>query len=597
MDLYLFSIYYSIKRINQKIITNIKGPLIEIAEMCGIIAFVGKEDGRKFVLEGLKKLDYRGYDSWGIAGVNNDELWHYKTTGLVKTELIGKESHIIIGHTRWCTHGKVTKENAHPHVSNDEKIAAVHNGIIDNYLELKEMLEKEGYKFYSDTDTEVIPNLISYYTNKNPEKNFIEGFKQTIKQLKGSFAIAALHEKTLAFARVNSPLLIGVAEGEIYIASDAAPFLEKTNKAVFLNEGDWGYYEKGNMYLFDKNEKPIEAKTEEIHWQYNEQGKNGYSHFMLKEIYEQVNTIVNAAAQPNIQNAKDEIKKFSEILLVGSGTSYNACLAGASFLSKKNIKAIPVLASEYQLHVPFFDKEKIMIIVSQSGETADLIEVVNEAKNAGMKIIGIINVPGSTLWRKSDILLGMNAGQEIGVASTKAYTSTLTIFSLLAGEKIDETELSKYTNEKIKEWHEQAKELIQKIKKDLFVIGKEEALSYAMETALKVKEISYIRAEGLAAGELKHGTLALIEEDVPVISIATKETRQDLINNALEIKSRGGFIIGIDSKTHPCYDYFISCKYPILSIIPGQLLAYELAISKGYNPDKPRNLAKSVTVK
>lgn len=566
--------------------------------MCGIIAYKGYKNAVEIVLESLKKLEYRGYDSWGIASFSGelDVLKNVGEIGSVAFEDVKlKKSNLAVAHTRWATTGKITQNNAHPHISNDGKTAVVHNGIIDNYLEIRVNLQKKGFEFYSETDTEVISNLISYHIQQG--KEFIEAFKDSIKELKGTFAIAVIHENILAFARQNSPLVIGICEGEVYIASDAAPFLDKTNKAIFMNEGDWGYHKDGELYLFTRKGKPAEVKIEEIDWKQNNKTKKGFEHYMLKEIYEQPEILANAINQTSLDLVKNELKKNLEVFLTGSGTSYNACLAAAAFFAKNKIKAIPVLASEHQNYEPFFDTNKIMIIVSQSGETADLIEVVDKAKSKGVKIIGIINVPGSTLWRKADIVLEMNAGIEIGVASTKAYMATLKLFSLLADYKINKEELSKYLKKKIKEWHKSAKELLPKIEKNLFVIGREEALSYAMETALKIKEISYIRAEGLAAGELKHGTLALIEERIPIISIATPETRQDLINNALEIKARGGYIIGIDSEKHPCYDYFIECKYPILSAIPGQLLAYELSISKGYNPDKPRNLAKSVTVK
>ncbi len=566
--------------------------------MCGIIAYAGEKDGREIVLKGLKKLDYRGYDSWGIAGISEEKIWLHKTTGTVNTDLVGGPSNITIGHTRWATTGKVNKANAHPQLSNDNKIALVHNGIIDNYLKIKDNLTRKGYEFSSETDTETIPNLIQSHMEGKKE-GFIEAFRETLKELQGSYAIAAINNNTLAFARQDSPLVIGVGEKEIYIASDTSPFLDKTNKVIFLDEGDWGYYKDGELAIFDSKDNKKEIKTEEIKWQQEDEHtkKQDFPHYMLKEIYEQPNTILKSAEQPNLEEAKQAIKESSEIFLTGSGTSYNACLAASSFFSKQGKRATPILASEHQDIEHFFDNTKTMIIVSQSGETADLIEVVDKAKAKDVRIIGIINVPGSTLWRKSDIVLGMNAGQEIGVASTKAYTATLIIFSKLTGKQTNEQELSNYLTQKIKPWHSQVKELIKKINKDLFIIGRGEAVSYAKETALKVKEVSYIRAEGMAGGELKHGTLALIEENTPVIAITTPKTRQDLVNNALEIRSRGGYIIGIDKEKQECYDYFIPCKYPILSVIPGQLLAYELSISKGYNPDKPRNLAKSVTVK
>ncbi|MBW3018728.1 glutamine--fructose-6-phosphate transaminase (isomerizing) [Candidatus Woesearchaeota archaeon] len=544
--------------------------------MCGIIAYKGKEDGRKVVLQGLKKLEYRGYDSWGIAG-DDGKIWVHKKTGTVQQEEYGKPSTTVIGHTRWATHGGVTDENAHPHLSSHGRVAVVHNGILDNYKELRKEL---GIEFKSETDTEVIPNLIE----KNLDKGFYAAFRAALGRIKGTYAIAAMCEGKIAFARKNSPLIIGMGKDKCIIASDTAPF-NGVDQVVYLEDGENGYFDD-RLHLFDENGREIHKQVQEFNAEERKVDKEGYPYFMLKEIYEQPETIIKAREQPHISKAR-EILQAREVYLIACGTSYAACIAGEHYLSSIGVKATAVLASEYHAKKPFFEGAAA-IIVSQSGETADLIEVVRQFPG---KKIGIINVPDSTLWRMSDIVLPMNSGVEVAVASTKAYTSTLSILSELA-------EKQKIGTGCLQKWDEQIKRIVDKFdSRDLFIIGRQEAFAYALESAIKIKEISYTRAEALPGGELKHHTLALIERGTPTVVIATPETRQEIINNGIEIKARGGKIIGIDSEPHDSYDEFVECPDPRLAVIPMQLFAYHLAVKKGYDPDKPRNLAKSVTVK
>jgi len=553
--------------------------------MCGIIGYKGVDDGRNTVLRGLKRLEYRGYDSWGIAGIS-EKLWSYKQTGSVNLTQIGTPSNILIGHTRWATHGGVCEKNAHPHVSNDQSVAIVHNGIIDNYEKLKSDLT--SYTFVSETDSEIIANLIQKYL---PE-GFPFALHKTLTLLEGTYAIAAIHDNSLGFGRNSSPLLLGIADTAVYVASDPAPFPKHVRGIIYLDEGEWGYVDR-ELHIFSKDGTPIIKQAHPFHHEHCDANKNGYMHYMHKEIYEQPQTLNRAQEQPYLERAKELIDQSDEVFLIGCGTSYHACMAASAFLSK-HTRATPVLASEYHYILPYVSDKHVAIIVSQSGETADSIELAKELKKRHCKILGIINAPGSTLWRMADIVLPMNCGIEIGVASTKAYTAALTILAALAGQKLS---LGALCAHYLPAWHTHAKQLAKQMKRDVFLIGKQEAYAYALEGALKIKEIAYLRAEGLAGGELKHGTLALIEQATPIFAISTLQTRQELLNNAHEIKARGGRIIGIDSSNNRIYDEYIECTDPILSIVPLQLLALELAILHGYDPDKPRNLAKSVTVK
>ncbi len=583
--------------------------------MCGIFAYKGNGNAAEIVLNGLKKLEYRGYDSWGMAFKQDSKINIIKRVGRIGDfrENFPK-SHLAIGHTRWATHGSVTEANAHPHLSNNKKIFVIHNGIIENYAELKESLIKKGYKFKSETDTEVIPNLIQ---ENMKSSGFEDAVKKALKRLEGSFAIAAINNdsENVVAARKMSPMVLGLAKDGFFISSDAPAFLSYTNKAVSLDDNEMIVINRKIKIINFMTDKEIKKEPETISLDFKESKKGKFRHYIIKEISEQEESIKRAIGQDQdfIKNIASQIKNAFGVFFVACGTSYHACLSASYLFSKIAKKHINVvLASEFRNYRHFLTENTLVIAVSQSGETADVLDAVRAAKERHSRIISIVNVPGSSLTRLSDELIMMNAGQEVSVLSTKSYTSQLAILTLLAYASIskfeDGRELIKksasYVNEIISKNLNKLENLADmlKNKKDIFLIGRSLGFPTALEGALKIKEVSYIHAEGLAGGELKHGTLALIEKNVPVIVVSTDETKKDILNNALEIKARGGFIIGFNSENSDVYDYFIKIPLlenmePILSIIPIQILAYYLAIKRGCDPDKPRNLAKSVTVK
>jgi len=583
--------------------------------MCGIFAYKGNGNAAEIVLNGLKKLEYRGYDSWGMAFKQDSKINIIKRVGRIGDfrENFPK-SHLAIGHTRWATHGSVTEANAHPHLSNNKKIFVIHNGIIENYAELKESLIKKGYKFKSETDTEVIPNLIQ---ENMKSSGFEDAVKKALKRLEGSFAIAAINNdsENVVAARKMSPMVLGLAKDGFFISSDAPAFLSYTNKAVSLDDNEMIVINRKIKIINFMTDKEIKKEPETISLDFKESKKGKFRHYIIKEISEQEESIKRAIGQDQdfIKNIASQIKNAFGVFFVACGTSYHACLSASYLFSKIAKKHINVvLASEFRNYRHFLTENTLVIAVSQSGETADVLDAVMAAKERHSRIISIVNVPGSSLTRLSDELIMMNAGQEVSVLSTKSYTSQLAILTLLAYASIskfeDGRELIKksasYVNEIISKNLNKLENLADmlKNKKDIFLIGRSLGFPTALEGALKIKEVSYIHAEGLAGGELKHGTLALIEKNVPVIVVSTDETKKDILNNALEIKARGGFIIGFNSENSDVYDYFIKIPLlenmePILSIIPIQILAYYLAIKRGCDPDKPRNLAKSVTVK
>ncbi|MEM2955066.1 MAG: glutamine--fructose-6-phosphate transaminase (isomerizing) [Candidatus Nanoarchaeia archaeon] len=588
--------------------------------MCGIFGFLGETRAASILLQGLKRLEYRGYDSAGIATVAS-ELHVKKDVGKIdeihkKLNLEDLPGNIGIAHTRWATHGAVTKENAHPHVSNNGKIAVVHNGIIENYKELKKFLQESGFNFYSETDTEVIPNLIEFETKKG--KNFEEACKEAFKKLEGSYAILTIHEneKKIVAARKDSPLVIGVADNAYYIASDIPAFLEYTKKVMYLYEYDVAIIGNSIDVFNLKEDRLVERKVDTVEWDLEQAKKGKFDHFMLKEICEQVETVQRAIQQDReiIEWVAGEIRNAKDVFFVACGSSYHACLSATyifSQIAKFYVNA--VLASEFKNYEHFLTKESLIIAVSQSGETADVLEAVRVAKKRGSKVISIVNVMGSSLTRYSDNFLMLNVGPEICVLSTKTYTSQLALLTLIAyalARKYDEgikklrylwnviyhlTSLR--TREKIKELAESLKN-----KEHIFCIGRGLQYPTAMEAALKIKEVSYIHAEAFAGGELKHGTIALIEKDTPCIVFVSGDNNKEIISNAMEIKSRGGYIIGVATENNEIFDFWIKVPEandlnPICQIIPIQILAYQLAILRGCDPDRPRNLAKAVCVK
>ncbi len=584
--------------------------------MCGIVGVISDNAALK-AFNGLRALEYRGYDSWGLAYPESGGIFVVKKIGQIGkagTDF-SKSAGIAMGHTRWATHGKVTEENAHPHSSMDKSIAIVHNGIVENYAELKSELVSKGYSFKSETDSEVIANLIQ--EKLKTEKTFEGAVRKALLELEGSYAIVAMRkgEEKLVCARDGSPLVLGVAENACFAASDATAFISETKKAIFLEDGTMAVLNKQLKVFETKTGAQLKAVPKELSWDFEQAQKGDYEHFMLKEIYEQPRLLKSAANQP-----KDKMEKFvsmlrfaQKIYFTGCGTSYHACISGAyMFSSIAKTQVMPVLASEFSLQENFVDENALVVAVSQSGETADLIEAINIAKGKGAKIAGIVNVMDSTVMRLSDATLLMNAGPEICVLSTKSYTMQLALMLLLAsyvsgkeeeakrllsGLSTGAAKILESNSEKIKEI---AKGLSRA--KDIFVIGRKNAFPTALETALKIKEVSYIHAEGFAGAELKHGTIALIEEGTPAIVLSTSQTRKQVASNAIEMRSRGAKIIMVDSIPHPDFDFSILVPdfgeaNPIALVLPMQLLAYYIALERKLDPDKPRNLAKSVTVK
>ena len=587
--------------------------------MCGIFGYIGFRRASPIVLKGLKRLEYRGYDSCGIATLR-ERIQIKKGVGKIeevnkRLNFLEMEGNLGIGHTRWATHGKVDDKNAHPHLDCQGSICVVHNGIIENYQELKKALEKRGHIFRSETDTEIISHLIEDFLKKGLD--FKDACKEAFLKLKGSFATLVIKEgedKIIAI-RKDSPLVIGIGENEAFVSSDIPALLEFTNKVIYLSNFDFVILEKGKIKIENLIEGEVSREIEEIKMSLSEVEKGRYEYYMLKEILEQIETIKRAALQnkEDIERFVDGIKKARRIFLIGAGTSYHACLTGSYIFSKVcNLIVFPVLASEFPNFINSLTPEDLVIAISQSGETADVLHSIRLAKSKGVKVFSIVNVYGSSLTRESDLYLLMNCGLEIGVAATKTYTSQLSLLLLIAytlkGKFEEALKMINWiadisydltassTRNFIRKIAERLKD-----REHIFLIGRGLNYATALEAALKIKEISYIHAEAFAGGEIKHGTIALIEDGTPCIAFVSSENEDETISNAIELKSRGGFIIGVSPKKNQIFDIWL--KVPdggiadcILQIIPMQLLAYELAVLRGCNPDKPRNLAKSVTV-
>jgi glucosamine--fructose-6-phosphate aminotransferase (isomerizing) len=590
--------------------------------MCGIIGYIGEKEANPIILNGLKHLEYRGYDSCGIALIGTNSLMIKKDVGKVeevhsRLNFLEPPAKLIIAHTRWATHGKVSRENAHPHLSCDSSIAVVHNGIIENYQELKKLLKKKGHKFKSETDTEVISHLVEEEMKKG--KELVEAAKSAIRKLKGSYALLLVHknEKKILAARKGSPLVLGVADHGYFAASDIPAFLDYTKRVVYLHDYDFVVLTSKGFEVFNLLEnKAVKRKIDTIEWSAEKAKKGEFEHFMLKEISEQVETIQRAALQDEkiVRKVVEEMKKAFGIFFTGCGSSYHACLAGSYLFSKIAKKHVNVvLASEFPNYEHFLTKKTLVVAVSQSGETYDVLEAVRAARRRGSKVISIVNVMGSSLTRESDAFLLMNAGPEICVLSTKTYTSQVALLDLLAhalaGKYEDGRKKLKYlwnvtynltsatTREMIKRLAEDLKN-----KEHIFCIGRGLQYATALEAALKIKEVSYIHAEAFAGGELKHGTIALIEKGTPCIVFVSEENEKEIISNAEEIKARGGYLIGISSKNNKVFDFWIKVpecgtENPIVQIIPIQILAYQLAVARGCDPDHPRSLAKVICVK
>ncbi len=578
--------------------------------MCGIVGYISKKEKLQLseFMQMIKSLDYRGYDSWGISYLT-EKINILKDVGkLTNTNLPG-ESNLIIGHTRWATHGGVTKENAHPHLSNDENISLVHNGIIENYQEIKNNLK--GFNFKGQTDTEVLTN----YIQSELDGDTLESFEKVLSKLKGTYAISFLKrgEDRIYFARKSSPLVLGIGKECNFVSSDVTSFFEKTKKVIYLEDGDYGYIEDNKIKIFNSGSE-VERKKSTITWDIDKAKKGEFEHFMLKEISEQVDVIKHVLMQDkdNILSISKELKN-KKLFMVACGTSYNAALAAEYEFLKKGIMPKVIRAHEFKNYSKFVDENSIILAISQSGETIDLIDALKSIKNSGTEIISIVNVQGSTLDRMSDKRIYMNVGPEICVLSTKSYTASVSILMLLAGcmnesyetikEELNEINRHIYylTSENARKYIKELSQLL-RYTNHLFTIGRKRDYPTAMEAALKIKEVSYIHAEGFAGGQIKHGPIAMIENGTPCIVFVPNDNSDEILSNAQELKSRGAFIIGVSDTNHNVFDFWIKVRgpdkfSPILRTIPIQILAYYLAVLKGLDPDKPRNLAKSVTVK
>ncbi|MDK2830664.1 glutamine--fructose-6-phosphate transaminase (isomerizing) [Methanolobus sp. WCC1] len=608
--------------------------------MCGIVGYIGNEQAVPILLESLKMLEYRGYDSAGVT-VFNEKLETYKIAGRIK-DLEGAipenvSGNVGIGHTRWATHGKPETRNAHPHNSSD--ISVVHNGIIENYLELKERLIEQGYEFKSDTDTEVIAHLLHFNMSCDSEMCLLDGLAKTIKELDGSYAIAALCNNEpgiIAFARKDSPLVIGIGNGSHYAASDVTAFLKYTKEVIFINDNEIGLLRPDSIEIYDLEGNSVSRDTETIEWDLEAAEKAGYEHFMLKEIHEQPTSIQNTFAGKlselegtvtleEIYLKPEEVKRLRRATIIACGTSWNAGILGKYLFEKlAGLHTDVETASEFRYSNPVLCGEELTIAITQSGETADTLAAVRSSASYGCRSIAITNVVGSTITRESDSVLYTRAGPEIGVAATKTFTAQLMALYMLA-INLGRTRGVISANE--------AKDLIVGIKKlpgqiqkvlsrkntinecavqfadkrDYFFIGRYLNFPVALEGALKLKEISYIHAEGYAAGELKHGPLALITDETPVVAIATKgHTYEKILSNIKEVKARNATVIAVadddDTEIEKYVDEVIRVPpahellSPVLSSVALQLLSYYTALAKDCSIDKPRNLAKSVTV-
>ena len=603
--------------------------------MCGIIGFVGETDAPRIIIDGLKKLEYRGYDSAGLAVLNNNKLQLAKAKGRVadlEAKVLDKKltGRLGIGHTRWATHGQPSEANSHPHTNQAQTIAVVHNGIIENYQELKTKLLKQGVKFRSQTDTEVVAHLIDQYMTGD----LLEAVAQAVRQLQGSFAlgvISSLAPNCLIGVRKESPLVVGVTDSQTMLASDVAPILSLSKQVYYLEDGDIVKIDEVGVAFFDFNLKPLKRQLTTITWDADAVTKGGFKHFTLKEIHEQPEAVkktisprLDASGQINLEIFdKIKPKAIKRIEIIGCGTAYHAGLYGKKLLENlANIPVEAIVASEYRYQKNFTDKHTLVIAVSQSGETADTLGALKKAKQAGAQTLAITNVVGSSITRLADAVVYTWAGPEIGVCSTKAYTTQLAIFALLALDLAKRREqisadfyqltIDNLTNLPAKLTQILENQTIySKIAKAIahqtsaFYIGRGMDAYLAMEGALKLKEISYIHTEAFPAGELKHGTIALIAPKTPVIVIATEPTLFDKIkSNIEELKARGAQIILISKSAELAKLADFTIEIPTVDLVesalvvalPMQLLAYYTADALGQDVDKPRNLAKSVTV-
>ena len=608
--------------------------------MCGIVGYIGNKSAAPFLLDGLTKLEYRGYDSAGIAVFDGQSIFIEKTVGRLdalkdKLKTRMPEGVIGIGHTRWATHGRPSDQNAHPHTDCHGDFVVVHNGIIENFMTLKEALLAKGHRFTSETDTEVVAHLVEEFYRGD----FSEAVRAVLKKIEGSYSLVFMstkHPDELICAKQDNPLVVGLGEGENFIASDIPAITNRTRKTYILNDGEIAIVKRDSVTITDRNGNPIDKKIFHVHWNAEAAEKGGYEHFMLKEINEQPkavrDTMSKRVAKDGSRITLDELdwsKEFlddiNKIYIVACGTAYHAGLVGKFYIEKLARMLVEVdLASEFRYRDPIVDDKTLVIVISQSGETSDTLAALKESKRRGAKTLAVTNVVGSSIAREADQVIHTWAGPEIAVASTKAYTTQLILMFMLA---LYMAELRSTVSD------DRSRELIDLLKKipaqisetlsdvepiktfarrygfneDVFYIGRSLDYDVALEGALKLKEISYIHAEAYASGELKHGTLALIVEGVPVIALATqKSVYEKSLSNIKEVKARDAVVIGIaaagDSELEKYVDHVMfvpdtdELLIPLLTVVPLQLLAYYAAITRGCDVDKPRNLAKSVTV-
>ena len=591
--------------------------------MCGIVGCIGKNNGREYIIKGLKTLDYRGYDSAGVAFLKQDNISIYKDAGSVEhidsLIPIGMEGDALIGHTRWATHGKPNKINSHPHMSYDGEFVLVHNGIIEKFSEHKANLIKKGVTFSSDTDSEVVANMIALAYKE--EKDVLKAIKKVMDEVDGSYAICLLHkgENRLYVLKNVSPLLIGIGENYNLVASDASPMIEYTNKFIELSDKEYGYISKDSYQIFDKEGKEVTKTLIEKEISLLKHDLNGYPHYMLKEI-EEIPDVITRLLNKYTLNGKynfdkdliAKVKQSDHIIFLGCGTSYHASLVGGRYFEEMlSIPTASYIASEWAFHPIFPGKKPFIVFISQSGETADLIHCLNIVKEHNFDSLIITNTNGSTLERGCTYSLNVQAGVEVSVASTKAYSAQVAMLLLLVGAiKEDTSIIREIINnlpiiKSIKNRQNDITNIAEMIKdkQSIFYIGRGYDYYLSLEASLKLKEISYIHSEAIAGGELKHGPIALIENDTPVIVFITDNvTSNSMRGNIEEVKSRGAKVFVISTKEiAKDDDTIIIDNYPnyLSSIIVSSVafyLAYYTSLLKGYNVDKPRNLAKSVTV-
>ncbi|MDN5276837.1 MAG: hypothetical protein PWR01_802 [Clostridiales bacterium] len=606
--------------------------------MCGIVGYIGDKQALPILIEGLKRLEYRGYDSAGVAVHNGHCINISKAKGRLtvleqRIDPNQLQGTLGIGHTRWATHGEPSDINSHPHTNQSGEIAIVHNGIIENYMKLKDWLQKEGYVFVSETDTEVVAHLINYYYRGD----LVEAVRNTLDKIEGSYALGVIakdHPDCMVVARKDSPLVIGLGDGENYIASDIPAILKYTRRVYLLEDREIALIRRDGVEVIDQYGRKVQKEVFEVTWDVESAEKGGYQHFMIKEIHEEPKALRDTMASrivdgkvnlSDLNITREQLEKAGKIIIIACGTAYHAGVVGKYVIEK--LARIPVdveIASEFRYKDPLINEDNIVIIISQSGETADTLAAMRMCKKVGAKVIAITNVVGSTVSREADHVVYTWAGPEIAVASTKAYTTQLLCMYMMAldfADKMGRISAGEYQRiiEEIRKLPELAqeilddKEIIQRCADEtfnassIFYMGRGLDYAVAMEGSLKLKEISYIHSEAYAAGELKHGTIALIEEGTPVVALATqKGLFEKTLSNIKEVKARGAFVIAVamegDTEIEKEADrvIYIPRVYdilaPVLVVIPLQLYAYYVAVAKGCDVDKPRNLAKSVTV-